>query len=129
MASNSKETRASLSCLIDGLGKARCPLTALDLSHNALLEEGPLVRLVSALRLLTPALRALQLDGCNVSPRVTVALCSMLREAPWACRLQRLTLAHNHIGREEGSVALSAALRCSAALVELDLTHTQVAWT
>ena len=43
----------------------------------------------------------------------------------WPSMLQRLTIAHNNVGREDGTVALAAALRCSVALQELDVTHTQ----
>ena len=83
-------------------------------------------RLVDSLRLLPAGLTSLQLDGCAIGPRGATALGTLLCEGAWPLRLGRLTLAHNPLGKDEGTVALAAALRCSHSLVELDLTHTQV---
>ena len=95
-------------------------------SSQAQLDEAAQQRLVDSLRLLPAGLTSLQLDGCAIGPRGAAALGALLCEGAWPLRLGRLTLAHNPIGKDEGTVALAAALRCSHSLVELDLTHTQV---
>ena len=124
VTSNSNAARASMSTLVDMLPIARAPLMALDLAHNAHLEETSLLRLINALKGLPRGLTALQLDGCGFSARAAEALGAVLSEGSWPSSLHLLTLAHNTIGREEGSVALAAALRCSTALTTLDVTHT-----
>ena len=126
VTSNSNAARASMATIVDILPAARAPLTSLDLAHNAQLDEPALLRLIAALRGLPRALDTLQLDGCGLSARATEQLGATLSEGAWPTSLHTLTLAHNSIGRDEGSVALAAALRCSLALTTLDLTHTGI---
>jgi len=113
-----------MSTFVDMLPIARAPLTALDLAHNAHLDEACLMRLVAALKVLPRGLAALQLDGCGITARAAETLGAVLSEGAWPSSLSTLTLAHNSIGRDEGSVAIAAALRCSTALTTLDVTHT-----
>ena len=79
---------------------------------------------MGSFRTLPRALKAMQLDGCGLTPKSIVELGAVLSEGHWPSTLQTLTLAHNSIGRDEGSIALAAALRCSSALTTLDVTHT-----
>eukprot|EP00900_Chrysochromulina_parva_P010897 jgi/Chrpa1/19809/Chrysochromulina_OHIO_Genome00007009-RA len=124
VTSNSNAARASMAALVDMLPNSRAPLAVLDLAHNAQLEESTLLRLMGSFRTLPRALKAMQLDGCGLTPKSIVELGAVLSEGHWPSTLQTLTLAHNSIGRDEGSIALAAALRCSSALTTLDVTHT-----
>ena len=124
VTSNSNAARQSMSTLVDMLPNARAPLTTLDIAHNAHLEEPSLLRLIAALKGLPRGLQGLQLDGCGLTARSAEALGAVLSEGQWPATLRTFTLAHNSIGREEGSVALAAALRCSSGLTTLDVTHT-----
>ena len=119
---NTASARAALGVLIDALPRCRAPLTSLDLAHNALLEEATLLRLVAALRTLPSALHSLNLDGCGLAPRSVLPLCALLCEPGWSTKLWSLSLAHNSLGKDDGTHALAQTLRRTTALLELDVT-------
>ena len=114
--------RPALGVLKDALPRSRAPLTSLDLAHNALLEEATLLRLVAALRTLPSALHSLNLDGCGLAPRSVLPLCALLCEPAWSSTLWSLSLAHNSLGKDDGTHALAQTLRRTTALLELDVT-------
>ena len=81
-----------------------------------------MLRLVAALRTLPSALHSLNLDGCGLAPRSVLPLCALLCEPAWSSTLWSLSLAHNSLGKDDGTHALAQTLRRTTALLELDVT-------